>query len=147
MDEKLAEVQRMKNNLTLVTMSLLSLLFLVVHIADDIRIGLAPPGFSNITVIVIGVLWLYATLTLAGRKSGYIIVLVLSVLGTGIPLIHMSGPNGMVGPHLTKAGGIFFFVFTNLVIGVTCAYTALLAGRGLSSLRSGGLSRPGQSNL
>ena len=83
----------MKNNITLTIMSLLSLLFLIFHITDDIRIGVSPPGFGNIAVIVVGVLWLYATLTLAGRKAGYIIILVLSTLGTGIPLLHMSGPN------------------------------------------------------
>lgn len=127
----------MKNNVTLTIMSLLSLLLVMFHISDDIRIGVSPPGFSNITVLVIGVVWLYGTVTLAGKKSGYITVLVLSVLGTGIPLIHMSGPNGMMGPHLLKSGGIFFFVWTNLTVGVTCIYTALLAGRALSNLRAG----------
>lgn len=127
----------MKDNVTLTVMSLLSVLFVLFHVADDIRIGVAPPGFSNLIAIAIGVVWLYGALTLAGRRSGYIIILVASLLGMVIPLIHMSGPNGMVGPHLTKAGGVFFFVWTNLAIGVTCLYSVLLAGRGLASLRSG----------
>ena len=126
----------MKNNLTLTILSLLSIALVLFHVADDIRIGVSPPGLSNLILIAIAVVWLYGTLTLAGRTSGYIIILLGSMLGTVIPVIHMSGPNGMVGPHLTKAGGIFFFVWTNLALGVTCVYSALLAARGLRGPRS-----------
>ena len=127
----------MKHNLMLTISSLLLILLLMFHLTDDIRIGLAPPGLSNLTAIAILVVWLYGTLALAGRRSGYIIMLIGSVLGVGIPIIHMRGPNGMLGPHLTKSGGVFFFIWTLLAIGAVSVFCAILSARGLWSLRSG----------
>jgi hypothetical protein len=126
----------MKQNLTLTITSLLTLLFLTFHLADDVRIGLAPPGFGNLVAIAIMVVWLYGTLALAGRRSGYIIMLLGSLLGAGIPVIHMSGPNGMLGPHLVKTGGVFFFIWTLFAIGATTVFSAILSARGLWNLRS-----------
>ena len=126
----------MKQNLTLTIMSLLSLLFLTFHQADDVVLRLSPPGLLNIAGVAIIVVWLYGTLALAGRRSGYIIVIIGSILGAGIPVIHMSGSNGMLGPRVSASGHAFFFVWTCLAIGATSVFSALLAGRGLSTLRS-----------
>ena len=126
----------MKHDRLLTITSLLSLLLLLFHLTDDIRIGLAPPGLTNITVIAISVVWLYGTLALAGRRSGYIIMLLGSLIGTGIPIIHMKGPHGMIGPHITQSGGVFFFVWTLLAIGVTAFFSFILSAQGLWSLRS-----------
>jgi hypothetical protein len=127
----------MKHNLMLTITSLLSLLLLTFHLADDIRLGLAPAGLTNVTAIAIMVVWLYGTLALAGRRSGYIIILLGSLLGAGIPIIHMNGPHGMVGPRITASGGVFFFVWTLLAIGVMSVFSVILSARGLWSLRSG----------
>jgi hypothetical protein len=127
----------MKQNVTLTVLSLLTLLFVIFHLADDIRIGLAPPGLSNLIGIAVAAVWLYGTLALAGRRSGYIIVLLGSIVGVGVPVIHMRGPHGMLGPHLTQAGGIFFFVWTLLAMGTMAAVCVILSVHGLWSLRSG----------
>jgi|ERR1051325_11408620 hypothetical protein len=127
----------MKHNLMLTITSLLSLLLLTFHQADDVVLHLSPPGFLNIAGVAIMVVWLYGTLVLAGRRSGYIIVLLGSILAAGVPVIHMSGSNGMMGPRVSASGHPLFFVWTCLAIGATSVFSALLAGRGLSSLRSG----------
>lgn len=59
----------MKQN-TLTIFSLLSLLLGTLHQADDIVRGMSPGGVGNLLVIMIGVVWLYGTLLLAGRRSG-----------------------------------------------------------------------------
>ena len=121
----------MKNNVLLTITSLLSILFLSFHHADDVARGFAPGKFSNIIPVVVFVIWLYGTmLVYAERKSGYIVVLVLSVLCTGVPLIHMTRA-GMVGGRVANTSGAFFFVWTLIMIGVTTLFSAILAARGL----------------
>src|SRR5215207_5486853 len=72
---------QMKPNLMLPVASLLSLLLLTFHLAHDIVRGFEPGGLQNLVggVLIAGV-WLYATLMLSERRSGYIIMLLGSLL-------------------------------------------------------------------
>ena len=82
----------MKHSVMLTIASLLSILFFTLHLTDDIVRGIEPGGLSNlIGGVLISVVWLYGTLVLAERRSGYIILLLLSLLGLGVPVIHMRG--------------------------------------------------------
>jgi hypothetical protein len=97
-----------------------------------------PGGLSNlIGLVVILVIWLYGTLVLAGRRSGYVIILLGSLLGAGIPVIHMRGAG--VGGEFAKSSGAFFFVWTLLALGVTATFSVILSVRGLWSLQRGQL--------
>src|SRR3954467_11698320 len=101
----------MKDNLMLTITSLLSFLFLTFHLAHDIVYGFEPGGLSNlIMVVLISVVWLYGTLVLAGRRSGYIIILVLSLLSLFVPYVHMKGKGVGVASRLANSSGHFFFV-------------------------------------
>jgi hypothetical protein len=124
----------MKNNAMLTITSLLSILFFTFHIADDIVRGFEPGGFKNLSGILILVVWLCGTLLLAGRRSGYIIMLLGSLLGSVIPLAHMRGA-GLVGGRIAGSGGIFFFVWTLIALGVLAIFSVILSVRGLWSLR------------
>ena len=125
----------MKHNLTLTITSLLLLLFLTFHLADDIVRGFEPGGLSNLIMLVlISVVWLYGTLVLAERRSGYVIILLASLLSMGVPVIHMRGPG--VGFGTTRSGGLFF-IWTLLALGVTSLFSVILSVRGLWSLRRG----------
>ncbi len=124
----------MKNNLMLTITSLLSILFGTFHLADDIDRGMSPGGLSNLLAVVIWVVWLCGTLLLAGRRSGYVIILVFSLLLTGVPVIHLRGVG--VGFGTTRSGGAFF-IWTLLALGVTALFSVILAARGLWSLRRG----------
>ncbi|HYV06365.1 MAG TPA: hypothetical protein VFB82_17335, partial [Blastocatellia bacterium] len=114
--------------------SLLSILFGTFHLADDIDRGMSPGGLLNLVAVVIFVVWLYGTLVLAERRSGYIIILIASLLLMGVPVIHMRGVG--VGFGTTRSGGLFF-IWTLLAMGVTALFSVILAVRGLWSLRRG----------
>ena len=126
----------MRHDLTLTITSLLSILFMSFHLSDDVVRGMEPGGFKNIIGVLILVVWLYGTLALAGRRSGYVIVLVLSLLASGVPVIHMRG-RGLVGGDIANSGGVFFWVWTLIALGVTALFSAVLSARGLWSLRRG----------
>ena len=125
----------MKHNVILTISTFLSLLFTSFHHADDVVRGLAPGKFSNIIPIVFLFIWLYATmLVLEERRSGYITILVISILAIGLPIIHMMGA-GMSGGRIANSTGAFFFVWTLVVIGVTALFSAVISARALWSLR------------
>ena len=125
---------QMKHNVMLTIASLLSILFTSFHHADDVVRGMAPGKFSNLVPVVILVIWLYGTLVLAERRSGYIVILVLSLLASGIPVIHMRGVG--VGFGTTRSGG-FFFVWTLIALGVTALFSVILSAHGLWRMRRG----------
>jgi hypothetical protein len=124
----------MKQNLTLTVASLLSILFTSFHHADDVVRGMAPGGVSNLVPVFFLLVWLYATLAPPGRRAGYVIILVASLLASGLPVVHMTGA-GLVGGDVGKSGGAFFFVWTLIALGVTALLSATLAARHLWGLR------------
>jgi hypothetical protein len=127
----------MKHSVLLTITSLLSILFMSFHHADDVVRGMAPGKFSNLVPVFFLVVWLYGTtLVLAERRSGYVIILVLSLLGSGIPVVHMRR-SGLVGGDIAKSSGAFFFVWTLIALGVTTLFSVLLSARALWSLRRG----------
>lgn len=127
----------MKQNVMLTIASLLSILFLTFHLADDIVRGFEKGGVSNLIAVPIFVVWLYGTLVLAGRRSGYIIILVGSLLTMGVPVIHMMGKGVGDGSRVANSSGAFFFVWTLIALGVTALFSVILSARGLWSLRRG----------
>jgi hypothetical protein len=114
--------------------SLLALLFASFHLADDVVRGFDPGGVNNYTGIFIMVVWLYGTLVLADRRSGYVIILLGSLLGAVVPLIHMRGA-GIVGGRIAHTNGMFFWVWTLLALGATAVFSFILSARGLWRLR------------
>ena len=127
----------MKHSVMLTIASLLSILFLTFHLTDDIVRGFEKGGVSNLTAVPIFVVWLYGTLVLAERRSGYIIILLGSLLGLGVPVIHMMGNGVGVGGNIANSSGAFFFVWTLIALGVTTLFSPILSARGLWSLRGG----------
>jgi len=132
----------MKHSVMLTVSSLLLVLFLTFHLADDIVRGFEPGGLANLIVVVpFSVVWLYGTLVLAERRSGYIIMLLLSLFSLVVPYVHMKGKGVGVASRLAGTSGHFFFVWTLLAIGVLGLFSAILSVRGLWSLRQGQLGR------
>ena len=125
----------MKQSVTLTITSLLSILLATFHLSDDIVRGFEPGGFRHISGILMLVVWLYGTLVLAGRRSGYIIVLLGSLLGSVMPLAHMRGA-GLVG-RIAHSSGVFFWVWTLIALGVVAFFSVILSIRGLWSTRRG----------
>ena len=125
----------MKRSVMLTISSLLLVLFLTFHLAHDIVRGYETGGLANLIVVVpFSVVWLYGILLHAERRSGYIIMLLLSLFSLVVPYVHMKGKGVGVTSRLGGTSGHFFFVWTLLAIGVIGLFSAILAARGLWSL-------------
>jgi hypothetical protein len=125
----------MKRNIVLTTMSLLSILLLSLHLTDDIVYGTDRSAAANVTVVAVLVIWLYGTLVLAERRSGYAIMLLGSVSGMVVFTVHMSRAGGLPAGSLAESSGAFFFVWTLLALVVASAFSAILSAQGLWNLR------------
>ena len=122
----------MKQSVMLTITSLLSILFLTLHLADDIVRGYEPGGLTNLVGgVLISVVWLCGTLMLSERRSGYIIMLLGSLFSLVVPIIHMKGKGVGVASRLAGTSGHFFFVWTLIAIGVLGLFSAILSARGL----------------
>ena len=119
----------MKRNMLLVIASVLSIVLMTFHMADDIVRGMEPGTLFDLIVVPILVVWLYGTLVLAERRSGYVIVLVGSLLGLVVPVIHMKGAG--VGGAIAKSSGAFFFIWTLFALSVTALFSVILSVRAL----------------
>jgi hypothetical protein len=124
----------MKQNAILTIASLLSVLLLTFHLADDIVRGFEKGGLSNLAAVPIAVVWLYGALVLAERRSGYVIMLLGSLFSLVVPVIHMKGKGVGVASSIANSRGGFFFVWTLLALGVIGLFSVILSARGLWSL-------------
>ena len=128
----------MKHNLTLTIMSFLSILFMTFHLTQDTlhaRLGNPEAGGSTLVAVPILVVWLYGTLMLTERRSGYVIMLVGSILAMGMPIIHVRGARGFFTGEMARYSGAFLFFWTFFVLGIAGTFSFILSIRGLWDLR------------
>lgn len=121
----------MKENSLLTITSLLSILLFSLHLADDIVRGFEKGDIYNLTAVLIFCTWLYGTLILSGRRSGYIIMLLASLLSLAVPYLHMRGKGVALSSRVAHSDGAFFFVWTLIALGVTALFSFILSARGL----------------
>ncbi len=124
----------MKPGVLLTGTTLLTGLFLTLHVADDIARGMDTIGLHTLTALFVLALWLYGSLVLSGRRSGYILQLLLAILGLGVVIIHLKGAH--MGQIAVSSGGVLF-VWTLFVIGTTSFMSMLLCLHGLLTFRKG----------
>src|SRR5438045_9752892 len=101
------------------------MLFGTFHLTDDIIRGFAPGKLSNVFVVLVVTIWLYATLLLAERRSGHVIILVMSLLSSGIPVVHMTGKRGITA-GIPLSAGAFFSLRTRVAPRVPASWRVLL---------------------
>ena len=119
----------MQRNVTLTVSSLLSLLLFILHISDDVARGIDKIGPANLIGVSIFVLWLYGTLALGDRRSGYVIMLLGSLFGAVPALAHMI--TGVSRTLARSPDGALLFVFTLWALAVTATFSVVLSARGL----------------
>lgn len=119
---------QVKHSVMLTIASLLSILLLLLHVADDIVLGMdkARPA-TNIALAVVAIL-LYGTLVSAGRRWGYVSTLLVGIFAAGMPAIHLRGTG--IG-NIAKSGGGLFFLFTLFALGALGGFGIILSVRGL----------------
>lgn len=118
----------MKRNLVLTTTSLLSILLLSFHLTQDslrVPAGSWDAGPGNLVAILILLVILCGTVLLAGRRSGYVIMLLGGIFAAGMPVLHLTGAG------LSVKARAFFFLWTLLALGVTGMFSVILAARAL----------------
>ena len=129
----------MKHSVMLIIASLLSILLLSFHLTDDFlrEGGMAVRGAWNLIAVLILFVWLYGTLVLAERRSGYIIMLIGSIIGLLMPIAHVIGAGGIFRGQIARSSPAFLFVWTLHALGVIGMFSSILAVRALWSLRRG----------
>jgi len=115
----------MKQHVALTVSSLVAIVLFPIHLGHDIVLGLdSMSRAGTFTFLAIMLVSLYGTVELSGRRSGYVIMLLLGVLAMAIPVVHNVG-----GPRAASHG--FFFVWTLLALGGSGVFSAVLAAREL----------------
>lgn len=127
----------MKQSVLLTIASMLSILLITLHLADDIVRGFEKGGPSNLLAVPIAVIWLYGTLALAERRSGYVIVFLGSLLGAYVPYLHFKAAGGVVGGEIAQSSGALLWVWTLLALGVCAVFSLILSAHGLWKLQWG----------
>src|SRR3954471_15503664 len=122
----------MKSSVMLTVTSLISILLLALHISEDIVLGFAPGGLTNLFGIAVLVVYLCATLLWSDRRWGLVIVLIGSIIALGMPVIHMMG----AGVGVKRSEGAFFFIWTLYTLGITGTFGVILSARALWSRRA-----------
>ena len=123
----------MKYSVMLTIASLLSILLVMFHLSEEVVRGMERGGFNMLIAVLIMLVWLYGTLVLAGRRSGYIIMLLGAIFGTGVPILHMSGVGLVGGKIAADPSGAFFWVCGNLMMCTISAFSIIVAARALWS--------------
>jgi len=111
--------------------SMLTILFLTIHISDEIARGMEIGGLNMVIPVLVLAGLLYGTLVYRGRRSGYVVMLIVAILGTGVPILHMSG-GGLVGGRIAvDSAGSFFWVWQNIALCMISALSLALSIRSL----------------
>lgn len=127
----------MKQSTLLTVTSLLSILFLTVHLTSDFLHDAGELSLQGVLIsaLVLTVL-LWGTLVLADRRTGHVIMLLGSLVALAMPVLHLMRARGVAGA-LARPDA-FFFVWILLALGVTGLFSAALSVRGLVSLKRAG---------
>ena len=122
----------MKDRVTLIVTSLLTIFLLVLHLTIEIVHGVEPGKVSTYIGVAVLAVWMYGALPLADRRAGTIIMLIGGILATGISILHMRGA-GLAGGRIGQTGDAFLWVSTLLTFSVTGTFSVLLAAKGLAA--------------
>jgi ABC-type iron transport system FetAB permease component len=118
----------MKRSLMLTIASLLSILFLTLHVTDDIVRGMDKAQPANLIALLVMAFWMYGLLVLPERRPWYVITLIGGIIAAGMPAIHLRG-TGIT--NIVKSSGGHFFLWTLFVLGVLGGFCIIASVRGL----------------
>ena len=118
----------MKRSAMLTIASLLSITFLMLHLTDDFIRGISPVGPWALIILPFVGGWMYATLVVAERRSGYFVNLLGGLAALCMPVLHLRRVWSAVS--ISKPG-TFFFIFTLLALGALGIFSIIFSVRGL----------------
>ena len=125
----------MTDQRTLTITSLLMILLFSLHWADEIARGIEPGTFDRTWGgLLILFVWLYGAVAIPERRLGRVIILLGSILASGVCVLHMQG-RGLVGGRIpVDSSGAFFWVWTNVALGAIGTISLALSVRALWNL-------------
>ena len=123
----------MKRNDLLSLTSILSVLLIALHISQDIVFGFDRGGLNQLIGVAILLVVVCGAVLLRERTLGKVIMLLGGVMAAAMLPIHMR--NGLRPEFLEKSGALLF-VWTLYVLGVTGAFSAILAVQALRAPRT-----------
>ena len=124
----------MKHPVTLTITSLLSIVLFSFHWADEVARGFEPGTISAFGGLVILFVWLCGSLAIGGRW-GLAILLLGSILASGVPVLHMQGAGLIGGRIAANSSGALFWAWTNIALGASGMLSFVLSALALWSLR------------
>src|SRR5262249_61981130 len=99
--------------------------------------GVEPGTVSSVGGLPILAVWLSAALVFAERRLGLIIILIGSILASGVPVLHMQGRGLVLGRYgTTNNNAMFFWVWTNIALGASGMLSVVLSVRELWTRRA-----------
>ncbi len=113
--------------------SLTSVLLLALHISQDIVFGLDRAGLNHLVGVAILLVIVCGAVLLRDRTWGTVIMLLGGVMAAGMLPLHMR--NGL-RPEFLEQSGALLFIWTLYVLGVTGAFSIILAVQRLASRRA-----------
>jgi hypothetical protein len=122
----------MKQNDILSMTSMLSVLLLTLHISQDIVFGFDRAGLNHLVGIAILLVIVCGAVQLRERTLGKVIMLLGGVMAAGMLPLHMR--NGLRPEFLAKSGALLF-IWTLYLLGVTGAFSIILAVQALRARR------------
>ena len=69
-----------------------------------------------------------------GINNSCAIILVMSILASYLPVIHLTHNGGAISASIAQSSGAFVFAWTLLAMGVTAVFSVILSARELRSL-------------
>jgi len=121
-----------KQNDLLSLTSILSVLLLALHISQDIVFGFDRAGLNHLAGVAILLVVVCGAVLLRERALGKVIMLLGGVMAVAMLPLHMR--NGLRPEFLEKSGALLF-IWTLYVLGVTGAFSIILAVKALSARR------------
>ena len=118
----------MKQSDLLSATSIFSVLLLALHISQDIVFGFDRAGLNHLVGVAILLVIVCGAVLLRERALGKVIMLLGGLMATGMLPLHMR--NGL-RPEFLERSGALLFIWTLYVLGVTGAFSVILAVRAL----------------
>lgn len=128
----------MKSEKMAAILSLLILVLLTVHLSHDMIYGYEPARLKSLIATPFVALWLYAALALAGRRSGYVLLLVGGLVASVVPIVHLSGTG--IREEVVQSSGGFFFILTLIALAMCASISFALSIHGFWRLKGGAVS-------
>jgi hypothetical protein len=111
--------------------ALLAILLATFHLSDDVLYHGGMSATEFFAAVLILVIWLCGATVLAGRQAGYVMVLLGSLVGLVVPIVHIAGAGGHINGGIEKSGDAYFFVWTLMTLAVTSLFSIVLSVLGL----------------